>query len=180
VLIGAWVLAGALQPAHSPVRETISVLAGHAGTDRWIMTTALFLVGGCHLVTAAGLAGVRAGARILLMVAGLASIGIAASPEPVQGTTPAHLAWTVVGAGAITLWPALAAWNAPPRPSILSARVAASVCAVLITLLGWLIIETRGGGALGLAERLTAAAQTSWPFIVALALRHTTPRPARF
>ena len=57
---GGWLVAEAVQPAsYSPIRKTISVLAGHAGTDRWIMTGALFLVGGCQLVTAAGLAGVR-------------------------------------------------------------------------------------------------------------------------
>lgn len=35
VLVSAWVIAGTLQPAsYSPVRQTVSVLAGHAGTDR--------------------------------------------------------------------------------------------------------------------------------------------------
>ena len=48
---GGWLVAEAVQPAsYSPIRKTISVLAGHAGTDRWIMTGALFLVGGCQLV----------------------------------------------------------------------------------------------------------------------------------
>ena len=53
-----WLVADAVQPAsYSPIRKTISVLAGHAGTDRWIMTGALFLVGACQLLTAAGLTG---------------------------------------------------------------------------------------------------------------------------
>ena len=77
-----WLVADAVQPtSYSPIRKTISVLAGYAGTDRWIMTGALFLVGGCQLLTAAGLTGVRVPARILLGVAGLSSIGIAASPR---------------------------------------------------------------------------------------------------
>jgi hypothetical protein len=76
---GGWLVADAVQPAsYSPIRKTVSVLAGHAGTDRWIMTGALFLVGVCQLLTAAGLVGVRVPARILLAVAGLSSIGIAA------------------------------------------------------------------------------------------------------
>jgi hypothetical protein len=59
LLTGGWLVAGALQRAsYNPVRQTVSVLAGHAGTDRWVMTGALLQVGGCHLVTAAGLAGV--------------------------------------------------------------------------------------------------------------------------
>jgi hypothetical protein len=80
------------------------------------MTGALFLVGGCQLVPAAGLAGARAPARILLVVAGLSSIGIAVNPEPAGGSTPQHLAWTALGAVAITVWPSFVARSAPPRP----------------------------------------------------------------
>src|SRR6202167_4276492 len=73
---GGWLIADAVQPAsYSPIRKTVSVLAGHAGTDRWIMTGALVLVGACQLVTALGLTGVGVPARLLLAVAGLCSIG---------------------------------------------------------------------------------------------------------
>jgi hypothetical protein len=110
LLTGAYLISGILQPAsYSPVRTTISAMAGQAGTDRWVMTGGIFLVGGRYLVTGAGLTGVRASARTLLAVAGLAGIGIAASPEPARGTTPRHLAWTVLGAVTITVWPAFAA-----------------------------------------------------------------------
>jgi hypothetical protein len=102
------------------VRTTISAMAGQAGTDRWIMTGGILLVGGCYLVTAAGLTGARASARALLLVAGLAGIGIAASPEPASGPTPRHLAWTVLGEVTIAVWPAFAARRTSPRPLILS------------------------------------------------------------
>src|SRR6185312_11454602 len=83
LLTGAYLMAGVLQPAsYSPVRDTISVMAGQAGTDRWVMTGGIALTGGCYLVTAAGLIGIRASARALLIVAGLAGLGIAASPTP--------------------------------------------------------------------------------------------------
>ncbi len=171
---GGWLVADAVQPAsYSPIRKTISVMAGHAGTDRWIMTGALFLVGGCQLVTAAGLAGVRMPARILLAVAGLSSIAIAASPEPARGSTSQHLAWTSLGAVAIAVWPAFVARRAPPRPLILSSYGCAVVTAVFIALLGWLVIETQGGTDLGLAERLFLSIETCWPFAVAIALRQT-------
>ena len=172
LLIGAWLAADAVQPAsYSPIRQTISVLAGDAGTDPWIMTGTLFLVGGCYLVTAAGLAGVRAPARTLLAVSGLSTIGIAASPEPASGPTPQHLACAVLGAVTIAVWPALAARRLPPRPLVLSGYGSAAVTVVFAVLLGWLFIETHGGGELGLAERLTTSAQACWPFVVALALR---------
>jgi hypothetical membrane protein len=179
LLTGAYLMAGILQPAsYSPVRSTISAMAGQAGTDRWVMTGGIVLTGGCYLITAAGLTGVRASARALLIVAGLAGIGIAASPEPARGSTPRHLAWTVLGAVTIAVWPAFAARRASPRPLILSACGSAAVTAIFAALLGWLLAETRDGSVLGLAERLTTSIQTCWPFIVAVALRRTRrPRP---
>jgi Protein of unknown function (DUF998) len=179
LLTGAYLVAGTLQPAsYSPVRSTISVMAGQAGTDRWVMTGGIALTGGCYLVTAAGLTGVRASARALLAVAGLAGLGIAASPEPARGATPRHLAWTALGAVTIAVWPAFAARRAAPRPLILGACGSAAVTAVFAALLGWLLAETRDGSVLGLAERLTTSIQTCWPFIIAVALRRTRrPRP---
>jgi hypothetical membrane protein len=173
---GGWLIADAVQPAsYSPIRKTVSVLAGHVGTDRWIMTGALFLVGGCQLVTAVGLVGVGVPARILLAVAGLSSIGIALSPEPTRGSTPQHLAWTSLGAVVLAAWPAFVAQRAPPRPLILSSYGRAVVTAVSMALLGWLVIETQGGSDLGLAERLFLSIETCWPFIAAAALRQTRP-----
>src|SRR5260370_3201142 len=107
VVTAGWLVADAVQPAaYSPIRGTVSVMSGHAGTDRWIMTGALFLAGGCQLLTAAGLAGVRVPARLVLAVAGLSSIGIAASPEPARGSTPPHVAPTALGPVAIPVCPA--------------------------------------------------------------------------
>jgi len=177
VVTAGWLVAGAVQPAaYDPVRATVSVMAGDAGTDRWIMTGALLLAGGCQLLTAAGLAGVRLPARIVLAVAGLSSIGIAVSPEPARGSTPQHVAWTALGAVAIAVWPAFVAWRAPPRPYLLGRRGCAVVTAVFLVLLGWLVIETQGGADLGLAERLTVSTETCWPFVVAVALRQRAVR----
>ncbi len=172
LLTGAYLVAGNLQRAsYNPMRQTMSAMAGQAGTDRWIMTGGILLVAGCYLVTAAGLTGARASARGLLTVAGLAGIGIATSPEPASGSTPQHLAWAVLGAVTIAVWPAFAARRTGPRPRVLSVYVSAAVTAVFVGLLGWLVIETKGGSLLGLAERLTSSVQTSWPFVVAVALR---------
>jgi Protein of unknown function (DUF998) len=70
-----------LQPtSYSPVRQTVSVLAGDAATDRWIVTGAVYVIGVCHFATAAGLRALTLRARVGLVVAGLAAIGIAAKP----------------------------------------------------------------------------------------------------
>ena len=58
--------------------------------------------------------------------------------------------------------------------AVLSGCGSAAVTVVSAALLGWLFIEAQGGGALGLAERLTTSAQACWPFVVALALRRGT------
>src|SRR5258708_26611678 len=114
LLTGAYLVAGLLQPApYSRVRTTISAMAGQAGTDRWVMPGGIVLVAGCYLVTAAGLTGARASARALLIVAGLAGIGIAASPEPARGATPRHPAWPTLAPVTTAAWPA----SAPPPPS---------------------------------------------------------------
>jgi len=176
---GGWLLADAVQPpSYSPVRQTVSVLAGDSGTDRWIMTWALFLVGVCQFATAAGLAGVRVPARVLLVVAGLSSIGIAVNPEPASGSTPQHLAWTSLGAAAITLWPAFLARRTSLL--VLSGYGCAVVTVVFLVLLGWLVIETQGGGDLGLAERLMFSTDTCWPFVVAIALRRGMLIPEKY
>jgi hypothetical protein len=177
LLTGGWLVADAVQPnSYSPVRQTVSVLAGYSGTDRWLMTAALFLVGGCYLATAAGLTGIRLPARILLALSGLASIGIAASPEPAHGSTPQHLAWTAFGEITIAAWPAFCGRRASPRPLLLSVTGAAAATALSLALLGWLVIETHSGSTLGLAERLSSSIQTSWPFVVAFVLRAQTPK----
>src|ERR1700744_2456522 len=65
VLITAWLIGDAVQPAsYSPIRQTVSVLAGYAGTDRWIVTGALYLEGICYLLAAAGLTAIGRSARI--------------------------------------------------------------------------------------------------------------------
>ncbi len=175
VLVGAWLVADSLQPrSYSPIRDTVSVLAGLSGTDRWIMTWALFVICGCYLVTAIGLAGLGLPARLLLIVAGMCSAGIALSPEPPSGPTAAHLAWAGLGGVTIAIWPAVAGWHLPERPVVLSTRPSITVSVLFVGLLAWVVLETRGGSDLGLAERLDSGIQTCWPFVVALVLRHAT------
>lgn len=180
LIVGGWLVADQLQPAsYSPVRQSVSVMAGHGGSYPWVMTSALFVVGACYLVTAAGLRGLRPPARILLIIGGLSSIGIAASPEPVHGSTPQHLAWTALGAATIAVWPAVAAGRRSPRPLLMTARGSAVVTAVFLALLGWLIIETQAGGLLGLAERLDSSVEACWPAVIALILWRSTARASR-
>ncbi len=175
VLVAGWLVAGALQPAsYSPMRQTMSVLAGHSGTDPWVMTAALVLVGGCQIATGTGLTAVRVPARVLLILTGLSTLGIAASPEPATGPTSRHLAFAVSCVVTTAVWPVLVARRAPGQPWVLGARGCLTVTVLFAGLSCWLLIAARdGSGYLGLAERLTSAAQGLFPLVVALALRQT-------
>ncbi len=159
-LIGGWSLAAARQPpTYDPVRDTISALAAHGATDRWIMTAGLAVLGVCHLVTAGGLAEAGRGGRVLLAAGGVATAAVAALPQP----TAAHVPAAAVGFVALALWPA--ASRVPGR------RAAVVATGVLLALLGWLAVELVHGELLGLSERLLAGAEAFWPLIVALTLR---------
>jgi hypothetical membrane protein len=171
-LVGGWLIAGALQPAsYSPMRETISALAGHTGTDRWVMTTALLLVGSCQIATGAGLTAVRLPARILLILTGLCTLGIAVNPQPATGPTGRHLVFAVSCVATTAVWPVLVARRAPARPWILSVSGCATVTVLFAGLSCWLLIAARdSSGDVGMVERLTSAVQGLFPLVVALAL----------
>jgi hypothetical protein len=165
------------------MRQTVSMLAGHSGTDRWVMTAALLLVGSCQIATGTGLSGVRRPARILLIVTGLSTLGIAGSPEPATGPTSRHLAFAATCVITTAVWPLLVARRAPARSWILSIYGCTTATVVFAGLSCWLLMAARyGGGDLGLAERLTSAVQGLFPLIIALALRQTAEEsgsPAR-
>jgi hypothetical protein len=172
LLVSGWLIAGGLQPAsYSPMQQTMSVMAGQFGTDPWVMTGALFLVGGCQIATGVGLCGVRMPARILLILTGLCTFGVAAAPEPATGPTTLHLAFAVCCVVTTAVWPAFAVFRGPAPSWILSVYGCVTVMAVFAALCGWLLIATQGGGDLGLVERLTSSAQGAFPLVVALALR---------
>ena len=179
VLVVGWLIAGALQPSsYHPMRDTISVLAGYTGTDRWVMTAALVLVGSCQIATGAGLTAVGRPARILLTVTGLSTLGIAATPEPAAGPTPRHLAFAVGCVVTTAVWPVFVARRAPVQSWILSVYGCATVTLLFAGLSCWVLIAARAdGGDLGMVERLASAAQGIFPLVVALALRQTAGRP---
>jgi hypothetical membrane protein len=158
-LIGGWSLAQSRQPpTYDPIQDTISALAAHGASDRWIMTAALAVLGVCHLVTASGLTESKPTGRALLGLGGAATVLVALRPQPDAGHVPA----AVVGFVALALWPA--ASLVPGRRSAFVATVALSA------LLGWLVIELRHGTLLGLSERILAGAEALWPLTVAVAL----------
>ena len=158
VLIGGWTLAASRQPgSYDPVSDTISALAARGANDRWLMTSALAALGGCHLVTATGLRTARLRARLVLSLGGLATIAVAALPEPAHGSSAAHGAAAALSFAALTLWPALAGQR--------------RAAAVLAALLAWFVVSLADGHLIGLSERAVAAAQAVWILIAVITAR---------
>jgi hypothetical membrane protein len=179
LLVGGWVVGGALQQtSYSPMQQTMSVLAGQPGTHPWIMTGALFLVGATQLVTAAGLRDVGTPARVLLVVTGLCTFGVASSPEPVTGPSPIHLAFAVSCVFTTAIWPIFVA-RRPPAPWAVSNYGCGAATLFFAALSGWVLFASFGGGDLGLAERVSSTALGLFPLIVALSLRRAASSEQR-
>jgi hypothetical membrane protein len=192
VLIAGWTVAARLQPAsYSQVTGTISALAGHGATDRWVMTLAFAAVAVCHVLTGLALRPAARLGRIVLIAAGLATAAVAASPLPAGGGGSArHTAAAAISFVTLASWPVFAArrkpsrqaeWPAPPGQQLppgtgaLRPAVCAGASAVLFGLVAWFAVTLNTPGApVGVAERVTAAAQALWPLAVVLACR---PRP---
>ena len=158
-LIGGWTWAGSVQPGgYDPLRDTISALAAHGATDRWIMTIGLAVLGACHLVTAAGLSEIGVSSRALLALGGAATAGVSALPQPSAGHVPA----AALGFVALAVWPAAA--RLPWR------RAARGAAVLLVALLGWLVWQLHGGALIGVSERIVAGAEALCPLAFALAV----------
>jgi hypothetical membrane protein len=160
------------------MQQTMSDLAGHTATDPWVMTAALFGVGSCQLATSLGLTRAPSQARLVLILAGLSTIGVAGSPDAASGPTPWHLAFAASSIVTTLVWPLFAVCREPGQPWVLSMFCGLTVTVLFAALSGWLLICTQGSGDLGLVERLTCSAQGLWPFVVALALWQAEAHPA--
>ena len=174
LLIGGWTVAARLQPgSFNAVASTISALAARGATDRWVMTLALAGTGTCYVLTGLALRPAALPGRIILMAGGVATVLVAANPQPGGGgSSPAHTFWAAAGFIALAVWPLAAARRELTAPAAL--RPAGSACAagVLTGLLIWFGTELiTGGHQVGLAERVLAGAQAAWPLILVLACR---------
>jgi hypothetical membrane protein len=175
-LVGGWASAEAVQhPGYDPVRNTISALARHGAEHRWVMTAALYAIGACHLITAAGLRGTPRWSRALLAAAGVAGLGLGTFAQPDRGSTDGHLSFAVLGLVTMAVWPltvvSRTATGFPlrPRDAVFSGLLSAA-------LLVW-VVQAMSGTTLGLAERAITFQQELWPLLVVLALRHPRRLP---
>ncbi|MDP9240229.1 MAG: DUF998 domain-containing protein [Actinomycetota bacterium] len=167
-LIGGWTVGAALQPAgYDPVTDTISALAAHGATDRWVMTTGLAGLGACHFVTALGLRPAGRPGRVALGVGGVATMLVAAFPQPDMGASTAHFWAATTGFVTLAVWPVLAWRN----------RMGLVTSIALLGTVGWFAVELFGKGDLiGLSERFVAGSQALCPLVAVVVLRRLQAR----
>jgi len=156
-------------PGYDPVRDTISALAALGATDRWIMTSALAGLGACHLATALGLRPVPRTGRVVLGVGGVATVLVAAFPQPTEGNSLSHTVAATAAFSALALWP-LFATDLDSGAPLLRRSTSVAASAVLAALVLAFVAEVHGGHR-GLAERAAAGAQALWPLAVVLTTR---------
>ena len=166
-LIGGWTLAASRQPpGYDPVVGTISALAARGAADRWVMTSALAALGLCHAVTALGLRPAAPRGRFVLAAGGIATMLVAAFPQPDTGASAGHAVAAGVAFSALAVWPALSSRQAAHTPVGLRPAVALTATAVLAGLAVYFTLQLHGGTRVGLAERVLAGAQALWPLFV--------------
>lgn len=169
-LIGGWMTAAMLQPpGYNPITQTISTLAAHGASDRWVMTGALLALGACHMVSALGLRPAAPIGRMVLAFGGIACVAVALFPEPDSGAIVQHTASTTVGFIALALWPVMAARRGDAWPWPLRTTPSVTVTAALFAGALWFLYILRHHGPIGSAERVLTTAQTVWPLVVAVA-----------
>ena len=165
-LVGGWTWAAELVPGFDPRVESISALAAESTPHRWVMTAALVLTGLGHLATAAFLGAARPAGRAVLAAGGLATLAVAAVPQPARGeTSPAHLAVASLSFVLLALWPVLAARDG--GPPVLTRRVAWPAGGVLLAAVASLAVW-HSGDAFGWHERAVATLTVAWPFATAV------------
>ena len=175
LLIGGWTVA-ATQQRHgfAPMQDTISALAALEARDRWIMTSALYGLGVCHVLTAWGLRPAATRGRGVLAFGGLCTLFVASLPLSKMGSPNAHLTAATGAFVSLATWPLFAFERTPETPTWLRPKISVAAAAVLLALLGALELSLRRQSYVGLSERTAAGAQALWPLVVAFATR---PRP---
>jgi hypothetical membrane protein len=179
LIIGGWALAEALQPAgYDPLRDTISALASPAASYRWVMTAGLAGAGLCYLVVAEGLTPARSTGRIVLAIGGVATVLVAAFPQPTVGNSVAHTVAATVALVSLASWSAFGTQQRTGVP-LLSPVASAVAVTTMLVMVAWFALELHGGQR-GLAERVATGTESLWPFAVVITTdraQWVTPRP---
>ncbi|MDP9026005.1 MAG: DUF998 domain-containing protein [Actinomycetota bacterium] len=186
LFIGGTAVVGASWPAYRPAAQTISELAAGDAPTRAAMTVVFVIAALCHVLTGLFARGVGPAGRAALVLAGVASLAVAAFPLPtVASTSVPHRVSAIVGFILLAAWPLLGMRMSRSFPAVVR-PLGATVSTLLLTavcvwfLVVWTSPQT---GTIGLVERIAADSESLWPGVVVVWLllstrRLSTRRPA--
>ena len=137
-------------------------------------------MGACYVVTGLALRPAAWPGRLVLMAGGVATILVAANPEPAGSGSVPHFFWAAVETVALAVSPAFSRSRGSLVPYGLRPAVRGVATAVMAGLLGWFGAELVSGGAqLGLSERVLAGVQVLWPLAVVWSCSRSRSRASR-
>jgi hypothetical membrane protein len=169
VLIGGWTVGAWRQPStYSPMRQTISALSQYGAQDRMIMTLCLAALGLSFVVMSFGFRAASLAGRIALALGGVAMTGAAIFPQPVHGSSNAHLTSAGFAFVLLAIWPALGARR--DSRALLNRQVSIVTSLTLLILAGVFTLVL-GSADVGLSERIMAGTEAVWPLAVIASLR---------
>jgi hypothetical membrane protein len=154
--VGGWLVAGALTPGYSPVRDHVSDLAAVGATTRPLMTAGLAGFGVLAPLFATAFEDRRV--RLALTVAGLGTLGVAAAPLGASFGDSPHVVAAAVSYAAMALVPAAGARSiGAPCTSYLATAVA-----------GGLLVASTTGHYAGLLQRAGLGVVDAWMVVQAV------------
>ncbi len=169
LFIGGTAVIGASWSSYDPVAQTISELAAGDAPTRVAMTFVFVIAALCHVVTGVYARGVGPAGRVALILAGAASLAVAAFPLPtVAGTSVPHRVSAIVGFILLAAWPLLGLRLRRGFPAIVRPAGAVLGTVFLTTVCIWFLVVWTAPptGTLGLIERIAADAESLWPAVV--------------
>lgn len=173
LFIGGTAVIGASWSSYDPLAQTISELAAGDAPTRVAMTIVFVIAALCHVVTGVFARGVGPAGRVALVLAGVASLAVAAFPLPtVAGTSVPHRLSAIVGFILLAAWPLLGMRLHRRFPAIVRPVGALLGTALLTAVCVWFLVVWTAppSGTLGLIERIAADSESVWPAVVMVGL----------
>ena len=173
VFIGGTAVIGSSWASYHPVAQTISELAAGDAPTRVAMTVVFVIAALCHVVTGLFARGVGPAGRLALVLAGVASLAVAAFPLPtVASTSVPHRISAIIGFILLAAWPLLGMRLRHGFPAIVRPPGAVLSTALLTAVCVWFLVVWTAppSGTLGLIERIAADSESVWPAVVMVGL----------
>ena len=180
--IGGTLVSESAWPTYNPIVQTISELAAGDAPTRVFMTTMFFLTGVCHIITAVFAVGIGRIGRVLLGLAGIATMAVALNPLPtVAGTSLAHRLSAMAGFFLLAAWPVFGMRLRKDVPWILRPIGATAGTVILAAVCLWFLAiwSSQSIGYVGLIERIAADSESLFPALVVTWLLIARRRVAR-